>query len=133
MTDKEIINALECCKSELADDALCLIKRQQEYIERLERHEKTYISIIETKVKEIKRLETLSELANIRGNDYRVMRNRAVKAEKDSDKLRAFKSYFDELYGEGLEVANYHLNGALEPFDNFYESALEEMVGESNE
>ena len=36
-----------------------------------------------------------------------------------------FKKYFDELYGEGLEVANWHLNGDLEPFDNFYENALQ--------
>ena len=36
-----------------------------------------------------------------------------------------FKKYFDELYGTGLEIANYHLNGNLEPFDNFYESALQ--------
>lgn len=36
-----------------------------------------------------------------------------------------FKKYFDKLYGEGLEVANWHLNGDLEPFDNFYESALQ--------
>lgn len=43
------------------------------------------------------------------------------------EKLQAFKSYFDELYGKGLEVANWHLNGNAEPFDNFYESALEEM------
>lgn len=38
-----------------------------------------------------------------------------------------FKKYFDELYGEGLEVANWHLNGDLEPFDNFYESALQKQ------
>lgn len=37
-----------------------------------------------------------------------------------------FKKYFDELYETGLEVANWHLNGDLESFDNFYESALEE-------
>lgn len=36
-----------------------------------------------------------------------------------------FKQYFDELYGDGLEIANWHLNGDLEPFDTFYESALE--------
>ena len=40
--------------------------------------------------------------------------------------LSAFKSYFDSLYGQGLEVANWHLNGAKEPFDNFYDSAMEE-------
>ena len=44
--------------------------------------------------------------------------------------MKAFKSYFDELYGKGLDVANWRLNGALEPFDNFYESALQEVVGE---
>ena len=44
--------------------------------------------------------------------------------------MKAFKSYFNELYGKGLDVANWLLNGALEPFDNFYESALQEVVGE---
>lgn len=44
--------------------------------------------------------------------------------------LKVFKSYFDELYGKGLDVANWHLNSELEPFDNFYESALQEVVGE---
>ena len=36
-----------------------------------------------------------------------------------------FKKYFDALYGEGLEIANWHKNGDLEPFDSFYESALD--------
>lgn len=40
--------------------------------------------------------------------------------------LSAFKTFFDSLYGEGLDVSNYHLNGATEPFDNFYDSAMEE-------
>lgn len=44
------------------------------------------------------------------------------------EKLKAFKSSFDELYGKGLDIANWHLNGALEPFDNFYESALQECT-----
>ena len=49
----------------------------------------------------------------------------APKSEVES--LRAFKTYFDGLYGTGLEVANFHENGQLEPFDNFYDSAVEEM------
>ena len=49
------------------------------------------------------------------------------------EKLKAFKSYFDKLYGKGLDIANWHLNGALEPFDSFYESALQEMTGVSDE
>lgn len=46
------------------------------------------------------------------------------------ERLKAFKSYFDGLYGKGLDVANWHLNSELEPFDNFFESALQEVVGE---
>lgn len=45
--------------------------------------------------------------------------------------MKAVKLYFDERYGKGLDVAIWHLNGALEPFDNFYESALQEVVGEN--
>jgi len=41
--------------------------------------------------------------------------------------LLNFKKYFDELYGKGLAIANWHLNGHLESFDNFYESAIESM------
>ena len=36
-----------------------------------------------------------------------------------------FKSYFDELYGIGLEVANWHQNGDLISFDGFYEAAMQ--------
>ena len=36
-----------------------------------------------------------------------------------------FKNYFMELYGEGLEVANWHKNGDLEPLATFIDSALE--------
>lgn len=35
-----------------------------------------------------------------------------------------FKDYFDNLYGIGLEVQNWHLNGDAEPFDNFYDDAI---------
>lgn len=35
-----------------------------------------------------------------------------------------FKKYFDDMYGQGLGVANWHLNGDLEPFDTFYEPAI---------
>jgi len=43
------------------------------------------------------------------------------------EELRRFKAYFDSLYGQGLEIANWHMNGDMEPFDNFYDSALAEM------
>ena len=33
------------------------------------------------------------------------------------------KKKFDDLYGTGLNIANWHMNGSLEPFDTFYEEA----------
>lgn len=36
---------------------------------------------------------------------------------------KAFYDYFFELYGQGLEIANWHQNGELEPFDVLFESA----------
>ena len=50
--------------------------------------------------------------------------------DKEIKNLKAFYNYFRELYGEGLEIANWHMNDALEPFDNFFDSAEEEMKGE---
>ena len=47
----------------------------------------------------------------------------------ENEKLKKFKIYFDELYGKGLDIVNWHRNGDLEPFDNFYDSAVEEMAG----
>jgi hypothetical protein len=47
--------------------------------------------------------------------------------QNENRKLKAFHDYFSELYGQGLEIAYWHGNGDLEPFDNFFESAKEEM------
>lgn len=44
---------------------------------------------------------------------------------QENKRLQRFKDYFDDLHNTGLEVANWHLNGDLEPFDNFYDSAME--------
>lgn len=45
---------------------------------------------------------------------------------KEIRALSAFKDYFSDLYGQGLEIAKWHLNGDTEPFDSFYDSALDE-------
>ena len=42
-------------------------------------------------------------------------------------KLSAFYKYFSELYGQGLEIANWYQNDNLEPFDNFFDSAEQEI------
>lgn len=46
---------------------------------------------------------------------------------EELEALRAFKSYFDDcMVGQSLNIENFHMNGELEPFDNFYASAMEE-------
>ena len=52
----------------------------------------------------------------------------------DCDRLQliAFKEYFKDLYGQGLDIVNWHQNGELEPFDNFYESAIEYSLRKEN-
>ena len=57
--------------------------------------------------------------------EYLIKHGVGVCIDRDRSNLTAFKEYFKELYGQGLEIANWHQNGGLEPFDNFYESAIE--------
>lgn len=45
------------------------------------------------------------------------------KVSKENDALKAYKNYFADCYGQGYEVANYHLNGDLEPLDSFIDGA----------
>lgn len=47
------------------------------------------------------------------------------KIKAEPDKNPSFQQYFMNLYGEGLEVSNWHLNGDTEPLDTFIDSALE--------
>ena len=45
---------------------------------------------------------------------------------KENAALKAYKDYFSDCYGQGYEVANYHLNGDLEPLDSFIDGAQQE-------
>lgn len=44
---------------------------------------------------------------------------------KENTALKAYKDYFADCCGQGYEVANYHLNGDLEPLDSFIDGAQE--------
>jgi len=48
---------------------------------------------------------------------------------KELNKYKKFKKYFDDLCGQGLEIANWHLNGDTEPYESFYDRAIEFMEG----
>lgn len=43
------------------------------------------------------------------------------------ERLQKFKTYFDSLYGINLEVEGWHENGNTISFDEFYDSAIEDM------
>lgn len=137
MKDNEIIKALECCGKEsdcekcpyfknkhhlcgesFNKDVLDLINRQKAEIEALIAGQET---LQKYRDNEINRLEI----------ELKAMRGAANSYKAEVERLTAFKSYFDELYGKGLDIANWHKNGDLEPFDSFYNSALEEMAGDA--
>lgn len=52
-----------------------------------------------------------------------------AKIAKELNKYKKFKEYFDDLCGQGLEIANWHLNGDTEPYESFYDRAIEFMEG----
>ena len=54
-----------------------------------------------------------------------IQQYRAIGTVEEFKQAMNFKKYFMELYGEGLEVANWHLNGDLEPLNTFIDSALD--------
>ena len=54
-----------------------------------------------------------------------IQQYRAIGTVEECREAKRFKEYFDEFYGIGLEVANWHQNGNTEPFDNFYDAAID--------
>lgn len=57
------------------------------------------------------------------GKTLEVLRTPTREMDDEFGKYKKFKEYFDDLYGKGLEVENWHMNGETIPFDDFYESA----------
>lgn len=71
-------------------------------------------------------LDAMRGAANSYKMHYENAKKEAERLEKEIKALNAFKDYFSDLYGNGLAIANYHQNGNLEDFDNFYDAAEEE-------
>lgn len=69
----------------------------------------------------------LNELLEIKDKQIAVLQALCEEMENTAKEYRAFKEFFDALYGRNLTVGNWHLNGALEPFDNFYDKAVDDM------
>jgi len=51
---------------------------------------------------------------------------------EELQRLNRYKAYWDELYGQGLEVANWHQNGKTEPLDSFLDDAESELESDRN-
>lgn len=63
----------------------------------------------------VERLQTLADLGNIRANDYRVMRDRAIKAEEENKKLRAEL----EQVKQCIEIIEKQRDSAIEELENY--------------
>ncbi|MEZ3438631.1 MAG: hypothetical protein K1W18_07105 [Oscillospiraceae bacterium] len=100
-------------------------------IERLCEYEDTGLSpaeVITMKAEYSDTFQThLNELLEIKDKQIAVLQALCEEMENTAKEYRAFKEFFDALYGRNLTVGNWHLNGALEPFDNFYDKAVDEM------
>lgn len=159
MTDKDIIKALEICTKQgdcknclFGDDGDCgvtllnlsydLINRLQARVEKCEKVERFADKTIATLQAENKRLSTLAELGNKRADDYRVMRDRALKAEKEVERLKkgwkadviltadtkaeAYKEFAERLKENSIATFSFKGVVMVEEIDNL----LKELVGE---
>lgn len=78
-----------------------------------------------TREEAIKILQHLAEIVS--SEDYRETFKMAATALRpvSREPLEKFKEFFDDLYGKGLEVYGWHMNGEAKSFDDFYEDACE--------
>ena len=77
----------DCCKCDLLMNEKDIISAYEIAI--------ANIDLINRLQAENKRLSVLAELGNTRANDYRVMRDRALKAEKEVERLKANEEMAD--------------------------------------
>lgn len=116
-------------KQDFLKDILAVINHQKTEIKQLEYTLLGVMHFVDKWLDE-------NELKQDEVNRADIMRHKTLQIieeqQAEIEKLKKFKSYFDDLYGYGLEVINWHLNEELEPFDNFYDSAIQEMENKDN-
>lgn len=106
MTEAEIMKALECCKKPLCDNCKeCPQQGKGHNVDCVGELMVDALDLINRKNAEIKRLTSLAELGNMRVNDYRVMRDRALKAEAMNERLeKAYNQEYKEKIQQKSEV-----------------------------
>jgi|GEM_PF-2187821 len=116
---------------QVLEEAINTIEAQQQEIEQLQaqldewKYEaKCHMDEVAARDKEIERLkaqvDTLSATVNMLAPDEIGKECRHIEALR---KAREALDYWRELYGIGLEVLNWHMNGDIETFDSFYDSS----------
>lgn len=144
MTEKEAIKALEVyilqLQHSLAEEE-CEEYNEKEMAEAKRKDEQTLgalnmaIKALE-EIQQYRAIGTVEELKKVdtviikRNKTISRMLDECMEYEKigtveECQEAKRFKEYFDELYGTGLEIANWHENGSTEPFDNFYGAAID--------
>lgn len=145
LTDNEIVRAFVCCHIEkqncidcpaIANDTDCvnIEKLFVDVFNRLQADKEALIAGQETLQKALAeknaKIEALQmDNAQLQSDNINANMN-CENLQAEIERLKKFKTYFDSLYGTGLEVAFFHQNGELESFDSFYDSATKEMAGE---
>ena len=121
MTDNEIVKALECCTTNVASckDCPAFVKVDRSNCKKYFRGALDLINRLQV---ENKRLSTLAELGNMRANDYRVMRDRALKAEAEIERLRDNNNLLTEA---GQEWQKRYETAKAEAYKEFAEKAKE--------
>ena len=127
LTDEQMMEVVELCCEYNPQCARCPLNDYDTCDQCMGELLKGCLDLINRKDKRIAELQLKNSELEI---ELKAMRGAANSYKAEVKMLKRFKDYFDDLYGIGLEVAEWHQNGMLEPFDNFYDSAIEEMVGE---
>lgn len=111
LTDEEIIKTLECCldisPSTCKNCPLFNITNSTMVCSKIAT--KFALDLINRLQAENKRLSILAELGNTRANDCRVMRDRALKAEAEVERLKKEKDEYAYLYEKHINTAFSHI------------------------
>lgn len=172
LTDSEIVKALECCIKEEYHCNDCPYESDKHFNKKTitfdtmpngmsydqlscdEWLKKDALDLINRLQAENERLNKLAELGNMRANDYRVMRDRALKAEKEVERLKekrekcfycteqankkigeikseAYKEFWKELYVE-MRMYGQQEKFTKSVFLSVADKVLKELVGEDD-
>ena len=160
LSDNEIKKALECCVNNTNEDCnKCVCSGSN--VSCVDVLLTNALDLINRLQAENKRLSTLAKLGNTRANDYRVMRDRALKAEAENERLQdhikegidlakqlpemvslakaeAYKEYHIKAKAclkanrdVEQQCGNYYAASAIKDIENRFDNLLKELVGDN--